>query len=62
MDTITFEISGVTIQIVAGVVCFWADNTDHPPDIELPIGKLQDVLNAARILNAARMLIKDETK
>lgn len=50
MDVITFEIGDVTIQLVNGVAMFWTNGTDHEPDVEIPIGRLQDALSTARML------------
>jgi hypothetical protein len=51
MDSITFEIDNITIQLVNGEMLIWIGVADHEPDIVLGINRLQDVLNAARMLH-----------
>lgn len=53
MDSITFFVGEVTVQLVGGVVNFWRGETDRNPDITLPIQELKNALSTAH------MLIKD---
>ena len=50
MDSITFDLGDITIQLCGGDVYFWSEGTDHESDIVLPLDKLQDALSAARML------------
>ena len=50
MDTITFEVGATTIQLVNGEALFWANGTDHEPDVVVPIDRLLDALSTARML------------
>ena len=50
MDSITFEVGGVTIQLVGDTMYVWNGCADHEADITIPIARLQDVLSAARML------------
>lgn len=50
MDTITFEIDDITIQLVNGEALFWIGPPDNDPDIVLPINKLRQALSTADML------------
>lgn len=50
MDSITFEVEGMTIQLVHGDVLFWKGRTDLEPDIVMSVDRLQDVLSTARMI------------
>ena len=50
VDVITFEIGNTTIQLVNGMALFWANGTNHEPDVEIAIDRMQDALSAARML------------
>jgi hypothetical protein len=50
MDSITFDLGDITIQLCGGDACFWIGGIDHEADIVLPLDKLQDALSAARML------------
>jgi hypothetical protein len=54
MDSITFEVEDVTIQLVGGRVLIWNGVPNKEADIDLPI----EVLRKA--LSAADMLVKSE--
>lgn len=53
MDTITFEIGDITIQLVNGETMFWKGGTNHEADVVVDIVKLQNVLSASRMLRTA---------
>ena len=50
MDTITFEIGDVTIQLVKGQVLFWNGTTDKEADIEISYVALRNALSTASML------------
>lgn len=50
MDSITFDIGDITIQIVNGRVLMWNGVPDKDADIDLPIDVLRNALNAASML------------
>lgn len=50
MDSITFDLGDITIQLCGGYIYFWSGGTDHEADIVLPIDRLQEALSAARML------------
>ena len=58
MDVITFEIGDITIQLVHGDALFWANGTDHEPDITLPIDKLRNMINTANMLRKHEGIVK----
>ena len=59
MDSITFQIDDVLMQIANGEVRFWSTpllrgiygNNNDEPDVVIPIAKLQSALGAAFMLN-----------
>lgn len=53
MDSITFEVGDVTIQLVDGRVLIWKGVPDHEADIELPIEALRNALSAASMFSKA---------
>jgi hypothetical protein len=50
VDTITFEVDDVTIQLVNGSVLIWNGTTDHEPDVTLDLVHLQAALSTAHML------------
>jgi hypothetical protein len=52
MDSITFEVGDITIQLVAGTVMLWSGTIDKPADIEMPLEKLRQALSTAGMLIA----------
>lgn len=50
MDTITFKIGDTTIQLVNDEALFWANGTDHEPDVVVPIDQLRNALSTAVML------------
>ena len=50
MDSITFEVGDITIQLVAGTVMLWSGTIDKPADIEMPLEKLRQALSTAGML------------
>lgn len=52
MESITFKVEGIIIQLANGRICFWNGNPDKVADIDLPI----DIL--CRALATSDMLIK----
>ena len=53
MNSITFEIDDVTIQLVHGDVLMWAGTPDGEPDIVIPIARLREALSTATMLVAS---------
>lgn len=53
MDSITFEVDDVTIQIVDGRVLIWNGVPNKEADIELPLDVLQKALSTASMLRKA---------
>jgi hypothetical protein len=50
MDSITFEVEDVTIQLVGGRVLIWNGVPNKEADIDLPIEVLRKALSAADML------------
>lgn len=50
MDSITFEIGDITIQLVNGDALFWRCGVSHEPDFEIPIEQLRRALSTAGML------------
>lgn len=53
MDSITFEIDDMTIQLVNGRVLIWNGVPNKEPDIDLPLDILQKALSTASMLTRA---------
>ena len=53
MNSITFEIDDVTIQLVHGDVLMWAGTPCGEPDIVIPIARLREALSTAKMLVAS---------
>jgi len=50
IDSITFEVEDVTIQLVGGRVLIWNGVPEKEADIDLPIEVLRKALSAADML------------
>ena len=50
MDSITFELGDVVVQLTNGLVHFWIGCPDHDPDVTVPIDRLSEALSTARML------------
>lgn len=50
MDSITFEIDDVTIQLVNGRVLIWNGVPDKEADVEFPLDVLRNALSTASML------------
>lgn len=50
MDSITFEVEGVTIQLVGGMALIWNGVPDKEADVELPLDVLRKALSTADML------------
>jgi hypothetical protein len=53
IDSITFEVDGVTIQLVNERVLIWIGAPDKDADVELPLDVLQSALSVASMLRKA---------
>ena len=53
MDSITFEVGDVTIQLVNGRVLIWTGIPNKEADIDLPLDVLRNALSAASMLRKA---------
>lgn len=50
MDSITFEVENVTIQLVNGRILIWNGIPEKEADIDLPIEVLRNALSTASML------------
>lgn len=51
MNAITFQLDTVTIELRDGMVRFWSEPAGEPV-LALPVQRLREMLDTARILNA----------
>ena len=51
MDSITFEIDDVKIQLVNGIAYMWKNGTDIEPSIVLPIDQLKSIMDLSHLVS-----------